>query len=465
MGLLFGGASAASADPVVADLFATSSGPVQRPDRRVKRLRAFEAAVKRQNDVEDDDEEAERSEESEERVSAEKASKKRKRAAMTAVKAKPLDEDDVDEAESTALEDAYLRRLIEQDAEQDAPARPADVVVSSSDEDDEDDEALSSHTSITTLAATASPSATLTSSPEILQSKRTIFVGNLPSSAISDKSHYSQLRAHFAPYGAIASIRFRSVAFAEMLPRKIAFLQHKLHEHRSTVNAYIVFRDSDAKPGAAAATAAARALNGSVLLSRHIRVDAVAHPAKQDHKRCVFVGNLDFEAEEEALWTAFAAAGEVEYVRVVRDAKTNMGKGFAYVQFKDALAVQRALVKLKDVKVGKRVLRVARAKNIPSTTNLAAVPGSTQKKPRAIAAIAGGTLNRARRSLGKADRAQLTAIVAEGERATQGSTSASSLKLRRTKNPKSSTKKKPRIRARSTAFKKAGNKKPAKSSS
>lgn len=92
------------------------------------------------------------------------------------------------------------------------------------------------------------------------------------------------------------------------------------------MNAYIVFKT-------AAAAREALKLNGVVLLDRHIRVDSVAHPAPQDAKRCVFVGNLDFEAQEESLWKHFSTAGKVESVRIVRDAKTNVGKGFAYVQF------------------------------------------------------------------------------------------------------------------------------------
>jgi nucleolar protein 12 len=83
-------------------------------------------------------------------------------------------------------------------------------------------------------------------------------------------------------------------------------------------------------------------------------VDGVAHPAKTDHRRCVFVGNLGFVDDEslldqggenerkrskipsdieEGLWRQFGKAGTVESVRVVRDEKTRVGKGFAYVQF------------------------------------------------------------------------------------------------------------------------------------
>ena len=53
-----------------------------------------------------------------------------------------------------------------------------------------------------------------------------------------------------------------------------------------------------------------------------------------DHKRSVFVGNLPFDVQDEDLYTHFARCGDIEFVRVVRDKKTNIGKGFGYVQFK-----------------------------------------------------------------------------------------------------------------------------------
>jgi nucleolar protein 12 len=113
-------------------------------------------------------------------------------------------------------------------------------------------------------------------------------------------------------------------------------------------NAYVVYST------AYAAREAAKRLNGTVVLDRHLRVDGVAHPAKTDHRRCVFVGNLGFVDDEsmldqggenerkrskipsdieEGLWRQFGKAGVVESVRVVRDEKTRVGKGFAYVQF------------------------------------------------------------------------------------------------------------------------------------
>jgi nucleolar protein 12 len=74
-------------------------------------------------------------------------------------------------------------------------------------------------------------------------------------------------------------------------------------------------------------------LNGVLWEGNHLRADQ-ADGGGRDYKRCVFVGNLPFEVQDEALWRHFERCGEIEFVRVVRDKKTNLGKGFGYVQFK-----------------------------------------------------------------------------------------------------------------------------------
>ncbi|CCG83297.1 Nucleolar protein [Taphrina deformans PYCC 5710] len=200
---------------------------------------------------------------------------------------------------------------------------------------------------------------------ELEKAKATVFVGNLPTSVISSHTDYKALKALFSEYGKVRSIRFRSIAFSELLPRKVAFVQGKFHPERDTLNAYVVFAD-------ATHARSSIALNGHLFLNRkHIRVDSVAHPAVHVNKRCVFVGSLPFDAEEELLWTHFAACGAIESVRVIRDKKTNVGKGFAYVQFKDASSVQNALL-LNDKKMllgegkGARKLRVTKSSAMPS---------------------------------------------------------------------------------------------------
>lgn len=80
---------------------------------------------------------------------------------------------------------------------------------------------------------------------------------------------------------------------------------------------------------------ATKALNGKVFEEHHLRVDLCFKPdaeksVHERNKRSVFVGNLPLNIKDDVLWTAFAKAGEVESVRVIRDKKTGAGKGFGY---------------------------------------------------------------------------------------------------------------------------------------
>lgn len=201
---------------------------------------------------------------------------------------------------------------------------------------------------------------------DLAKSQRTVFLGNVSTTAITSKSAQKTLMNHLSsffpsldapskgqPKHKIESLRFRSTAYASALPKKAAFAKKELMDATTkSTNAYAIYSSQ------ALAREAARRLNGTVVLDRHIRVDEVAHPAKTDNKRCVFVGNLGFVDDEtnidkaneeegkgkrqgkktpsdveEGLWRTFASCGTVESVRVVRDSKTRVGKGIAYVQF------------------------------------------------------------------------------------------------------------------------------------
>lgn len=126
-------------------------------------------------------------------------------------------------------------------------------------------------------------------------------------------------------------------AFSELLPRKAAFISGKLHPERDVLNAYIVYTDK-------VSAEKALEMNAQVFHDKHLRVDSAANPKNHDRKKSVFVGSLPFDAQEEQLWEFFKECGDIENVRVVRDAKTNIGKGIAYVQF--AVSVKVLIVLL-----------------------------------------------------------------------------------------------------------------------
>ncbi|UNI14684.1 Nucleolar protein 12 [Purpureocillium takamizusanense] len=235
---------------------------------------------------------------------------------------------------------------------------------------------------------------------DVERASRTVFLGNVSSEAISDKKAKRALMNHLSsalnpndsPPQKLESLRFRSVAFSTgSMPKRAAYITKSLMTATTkSTNAYAVFSST------AAARRIVSELNGSEVLGRHIRVDSVAHPSPMDHRRCIFVGNLGFVDDEtvlntdgdgktvekkrtkvpadveEGLWRTFSKQGKVENVRVVRDPKTRVGKGFAYVQFYDGNDVESAL--LLDGKkfppMLPRPLRVTRAKD-PRKTALA----------------------------------------------------------------------------------------------
>ena len=199
---------------------------------------------------------------------------------------------------------------------------------------------------------------------DLEKASRTVFLANVSTSAVKFKTAKKTLLDHLVSFVSslperdtshkIESFRFRSTAFLSTgVPKKAAYAKKELMDATTkSTNAYAVYSTQ------LAAREAVKKLNGTIVLDRHLRVDSVAHPAKQDHRRCVFVGNLGFVDDmsainaaddeendkrprkakepadvEEGLWRQFGKAGTVESVRVVRDKTTRVGKGFAYVQF------------------------------------------------------------------------------------------------------------------------------------
>lgn len=307
---------------------------------------------------------------------------------------------------------------------------------------------------------------------ELEKAERTVFIGNLTSDVITSKALYKSFKKLFSTdpnptaddneeeksdddkknLFTIESIRFRSISFDEALPRKVAFVQQKLHKSRDSVNAYIVYKNKQA------VNIISSKLNGNVFHNHHLRVDSVAHPAPHDKKRSIFVGNLDFEEDEENLWNHFKSCGEIEYVRIIRDPKTNMGKGFAYVQFKELESVNKALLlnekqmtKIKTDKDNKkkgRKLRVTRCKNMRKSNNTV----SNIKNNNKLSESQRTKVGRAQKVLGKADRATLgQELTIEGQRASKGE-GATHLKKKKARS------KTGRVTKRSIAFKKANKK-------
>ncbi|KEQ64289.1 RNA-binding domain-containing protein, partial [Aureobasidium melanogenum CBS 110374] len=260
---------------------------------------------------------------------------------------------------------------------------------------------------------------------DLVKAQRTVFLGNVSAEAITSKSAKKTLMRHLEsffediadpekgqPAHSVESLRFRSTAYSSAIPKKAAFAKKEIMvETTKSTNAYAVYSSN------ALAREAARRLNGTVVLDRHLRVDEVAHPAKTEPRRCVFVGNLGFTPSdvEEGLWRTFSTCGKVESVRVPRDPQTRVGKGFAYVQFTEENAVEAALLlnEKKFPPMLPRKLRVTRAKtikrNVKPGSNAVKAPGATNKgiyNPKADPVMQ-SNMGRAGKLLGRAAAAQV----------------------------------------------------------
>ncbi|KAH7106888.1 hypothetical protein BKA62DRAFT_685413 [Auriculariales sp. MPI-PUGE-AT-0066] len=257
---------------------------------------------------------------------------------------------------------------------------------------------------------------------------RTVFVGNLPIEAAKSKLARKQLSRHLLASidnAKVDSVRFRSVAFQNptaslkegeeeaavrlvakkpahkgdddlstkerrqkdradnwrhkqddttanekkfLSPaekRRIAFIHKEFHEDATSVTAYTIAKQ------------VVKLCNDTIFMDRTIRVDHVGEQrhAETDPKRSIFVGSLDFAAKDEDLRVFFESLLSTErgpaedktwvtQVRIVRDANTQLGKGFAYVEFADRECVDEVLaLEEPRLKFAKRKLRVQRCKS------------------------------------------------------------------------------------------------------
>lgn len=337
---------------------------------------------------------------------------------------------------------------------------------------------------------------------EVEKSSRTVFLGNVSTEAIKSKAAKKTLLRHLASFCSslpessgphkVESIRFRSVPFASGggIPKRASFARREiLDDTTHSTNAYAVYTTTQA------ARKAPTALNGTIVLDRHLRVDSIAHPAEIDNKRCVFVGNLDFVDQEvaaedengkkkkprkpsdieEGLWRVFnahtgdtkdkkAVKKNVEFVRVIRDQNTRVGKGFAYVQFYEGTSVEQALVlnEKNFPPLLPRKIRVTRARKMMKKRD-----DSGGKGARA-GDLAQKTLQgRAGKLLGRAGASKLktegkggiagNSFVFEGHRASEGGSSTLKVKV---KSRGSKGKPKNRSSKRAAAYRAAGGQRP-----
>jgi len=81
--------------------------------------------------------------------------------------------------------------------------------------------------------------------------------------------------------------------------------------------------------------------------------------------RRLYVGNLPYSAGETELQELFSQAGNVDNVRVMRDAATGRARGFAFVEMTTDEEAQKAATSFNGFEMGGRALTVNEARPKP----------------------------------------------------------------------------------------------------
>jgi len=81
--------------------------------------------------------------------------------------------------------------------------------------------------------------------------------------------------------------------------------------------------------------------------------------------RRLYVGNIPYTTGEAELQELFSQAGNVESVRVMRDAATGRARGFAFVEMATDEEAQKAATQFNQYQLGGRALTVNEARPKP----------------------------------------------------------------------------------------------------
>ncbi len=77
---------------------------------------------------------------------------------------------------------------------------------------------------------------------------------------------------------------------------------------------------------------------------------------ERDEKMNIYVGNLDYQLNEDNIKPAFQAYGEVESVRIITDRDTGSSKGFCFVEMPEKEEALKAIEALNGTDLGGKLL-------------------------------------------------------------------------------------------------------------
>jgi len=83
---------------------------------------------------------------------------------------------------------------------------------------------------------------------------------------------------------------------------------------------------------------------------------------KEENNMKIYVGNLAFSIDDEALRNLFSSYGEIEEAVVIKDRFSGRSKGFGFVTFKDEESAKKAISEMNDKEIEGRKLKVNEAR-------------------------------------------------------------------------------------------------------
>ncbi|MAD16065.1 MAG: RNA-binding protein [Alteromonadaceae bacterium] len=99
-----------------------------------------------------------------------------------------------------------------------------------------------------------------------------------------------------------------------------------------------------------------------IIGSQFSGTSSVAQQADEENSKTLYVGNLPYRANEQAVQQHFELQGQVHSVRLMKDRRTGKRKGYGFVEM-TAAGAEKAIQNLNDSEFQERTLKVRMAKD------------------------------------------------------------------------------------------------------
>jgi RNA recognition motif-containing protein len=76
----------------------------------------------------------------------------------------------------------------------------------------------------------------------------------------------------------------------------------------------------------------------------------------------IYIGNLDYDLQENELEQAFSEYGTVESVKIIKDKFTGRGRGFGFIEMPNEEEAEKAIEGLNGTELKGRTMKVNKAK-------------------------------------------------------------------------------------------------------